>query len=157
MASHSILSQLCRQEVQNPGVISAAFSWKGEPLPCRSQRLLAILGHHWLGDASPRPCLQLPMGSYTLSSGLEISLFLVELWLICIVVWQKPPQHCKAIFLQLKNKLKKNSCTRHSGSQALQELYPLVLLHVNFCSNAQVPIPKPITSLTWIQYFLHIQ
>ena len=103
MASHSILSQLCRQEVQNPGVISAAFSWKGEPLPCRSQRLLAILGHHWLGDASPRPCLQLPMGSYTLSSGLEISLFLVELWLICIVVWQKPPQHCKAIILQLNN------------------------------------------------------
>ena len=28
----------------------------------------------------------------------------VPLWLICIVVWQKPTQHCKAIFLQLKKK-----------------------------------------------------
>ena len=24
------------------------------------------------------------------------------LWLTCIVVWQKPIQHCKAIILQLK-------------------------------------------------------
>jgi len=28
----------------------------------------------------------------------------IELWLIRIVVWQKPTQHCKAIFLQLKQK-----------------------------------------------------
>ena len=27
-----------------------------------------------------------------------------SLWLICLVVWQKPTQHCKAIFLQLKKK-----------------------------------------------------
>ena len=31
----------------------------------------------------------------------------VYLWLIYVVVWQKPTQHCKAITLQLK--LKKNS------------------------------------------------
>ena len=105
MASNSIPSQLCRQDVQNPGVIRAASCWKGESLPCRSQRLLAILGRHWLVHASARLCLQLPMGSYTL--GLQISLFLVELWLIRIAVWQKPIQHRKAIFLQLKNKLKK--------------------------------------------------
>ena len=87
MASNSIPSQLCRQDVQNPGVIRAASCWKGESLPCRSQRLLAILGRHWLVHASARLCLQLPMGSYTL--GLQISLFLVELWLIRIAVWQK--------------------------------------------------------------------
>ena len=28
----------------------------------------------------------------------------IKLWLIRIVVWQKPIQHCKAIFLQLKEK-----------------------------------------------------
>ena len=33
-------------------------------------------------------------------------------WLICTVVLQKPTQHCKAIFLQLKN-LKKNSECKH--------------------------------------------
>ena len=108
MASNSILSQLCRQDVQNPGVIRAASCWKGESLPCCSQRLLAILSHHWLVDASPRLCLQLPMRPYTLSLGLQISLFLVELWLICIVVWQKPSQHCKAIFLQLKKFFKRD-------------------------------------------------
>ena len=31
----------------------------------------------------------------------------VQSWLICIVVWQKPAQHYKAIFLQLKIKFKK--------------------------------------------------
>ena len=31
----------------------------------------------------------------------------IQLRLTCIMVWQKPTQHCKAIFLQLKNKLKK--------------------------------------------------
>ena len=30
----------------------------------------------------------------------------VYLWLICVVVWQKPTQHCKAIILQLKIKIK---------------------------------------------------
>ena len=29
-----------------------------------------------------------------------------QLWLVHAVVWQKPIKHCKAIFLQLKNKLK---------------------------------------------------
>ena len=33
----------------------------------------------------------------------------VYLWLICVVVWQKPTQHCKAILSQLKNKLKKKN------------------------------------------------
>ena len=28
----------------------------------------------------------------------------IQLWLICIVVWQKPTQYYKAIFLQLKSK-----------------------------------------------------
>ena len=28
----------------------------------------------------------------------------VYLWLICVVVWQKPTQHCKVIILQLKMK-----------------------------------------------------
>ena len=28
----------------------------------------------------------------------------VSLWLICTVIWQKPTQHHKAIFLQLKKK-----------------------------------------------------
>ena len=32
----------------------------------------------------------------------------IQLRLTCIMVWQKPTQHCKAIFLQLKNKFKKN-------------------------------------------------
>ena len=31
----------------------------------------------------------------------------VFLWLICVVVRQKPSQHCQAVFLQLKNKFKK--------------------------------------------------
>ena len=31
----------------------------------------------------------------------------VYLWLIHVDVWQKPTQFCKAIILQLKNKLKK--------------------------------------------------
>ena len=31
----------------------------------------------------------------------------VYLWLIHIVVWQKPAQYCKAIFLQLKISFKK--------------------------------------------------
>ena len=31
----------------------------------------------------------------------------VQLRLTHIMLWQKPTQHCKAIFLQLKNKLKK--------------------------------------------------
>ena len=31
-----------------------------------------------------------------------------DLWLIHVVVWQKPTQHCKAIYLQLKNKFKKD-------------------------------------------------
>ena len=29
----------------------------------------------------------------------------IKLWLLHVVVWQKATQHCKAIFLQLKNKL----------------------------------------------------
>ena len=32
----------------------------------------------------------------------------VYLWLIHVVVWQKPTQHCKAIILQLKINLKKH-------------------------------------------------
>ena len=34
----------------------------------------------------------------------------IELWPVSIVVWQKSTQHCKAIILQLKNKIhiKKN-------------------------------------------------
>ena len=42
----------------------------------------------------------------------------VYLWLIHIVVWQKPTQHCKAIILQLKilkrflQKVKKNNIAR---------------------------------------------
>ena len=40
----------------------------------------------------------------------------VYLWLILVVLWQKPIQHCKAIILQLKiNKFKK----RNAGFQAL--------------------------------------
>ena len=31
----------------------------------------------------------------------------IYLWLICIVVWQKPTQLCEAIILQLKIKMKK--------------------------------------------------
>ena len=30
----------------------------------------------------------------------------VHLWLIHVDVWQKPTQFCKAIILQLKNKIK---------------------------------------------------
>ena len=30
------------------------------------------------------------------------------MWLICLVVRQKPAQHCKAIFFPLNNKLKEN-------------------------------------------------
>ena len=30
------------------------------------------------------------------------------LWLICVIVQPEPTKDCKAIFLQLKNKLKKN-------------------------------------------------
>ena len=33
----------------------------------------------------------------------------VYLWLICIAEWQKPSQYCKAVSLQLKNKLKKKN------------------------------------------------
>ena len=34
----------------------------------------------------------------------------VHLWLIHVVVWQKPMQYYKAIIPQLKNKLKKEFC-----------------------------------------------
>ena len=41
--------------------------------------------------------------------GVKREVIYVKSWLIRVVVWQKPTQHCKAIFLQLKNKLKKKS------------------------------------------------
>ena len=40
-----------------------------------------------------------------------------QLWLICIVVWQKPTQHCKAFFLQLKNKFKKRIAVLRSRTE----------------------------------------
>ena len=55
-----------------------------------------------------------------------------ELQLICIVVWHKPMQHCKAIFLQLKNKLKKNK-TRECGAH--QAITPTALTE---CPHQQV-------------------
>ena len=33
----------------------------------------------------------------------------IKLWLICVDVWQKPIQHCKAIILQLKVTFKKRT------------------------------------------------
>ena len=38
----------------------------------------------------------------------------VYLWLIHIVKWQKPTQHCKAIILQFKKYCKQNNCSANS-------------------------------------------
>ena len=41
----------------------------------------------------------------------------IHLWLIHVNVWQKPPQHCKVISLQLKYRKKKNN---EQGKKILQ-------------------------------------
>ena len=46
----------------------------------------------------------------------------VYLWLICVVVQQKPTQCCKAIFLQLKKKLKKNGVDKLAQHRAATNL-----------------------------------
>ena len=48
----------------------------------------------------------------------------VHLWLIHVNVWQKPPQHCKAISLQLKLKNKESDTTEHT--RTLRSLYVCV-------------------------------
>ena len=48
------------------------------------------------------------------------------LWLFHIVVWQTPKQRCTAIFLPLKNKLKKNKVCQYT--KAYQEIN-----HSEFC------------------------
>ena len=45
----------------------------------------------------------------------------VHLWLIHVNVWQKPPQHCKAISLQLKLKNKESDTT---------ELYVCIYMYI---------------------------
>ena len=47
-------------------------------------------------------------------------------WLIHIVVWQKATQHCKPIFLQLKNKF-------------LNILFSLLFCHTNQLVGSQFP------------------
>ena len=45
------------------------------------------------------------------SRGRENIYIYIKLWLLRVVVWQKPTQHCKTIFLQLKKK-RSNSIIR---------------------------------------------
>ena len=40
-------------------------------------------------------------------------IYIYNLWLIHLVVWQKLIQHCKAFFLQIENKLKKKIPITH--------------------------------------------
>ena len=49
----------------------------------------------------------------------------VQLWLIHLVVWQKPTQNCKAIFLQLKNKLKKKTLKISTVQKSVAFLYTI--------------------------------
>ena len=60
----------------------------------------------------------------------------VHLWLIHVNVWQKPPQYCKVISLQLKNKNKNKN--------------KFIALHVPFCS------PHSSTYVTNKSPFSHI-
>ena len=39
----------------------------------------------------------------------------LDAWLIHVNVWQKPPQYCKVISLQLKLKKKKKECAGKKG------------------------------------------
>ena len=45
----------------------------------------------------------------------------VYLYLICIAVWQKPAQTCKAISLQLKNKLKERNRNKKVNEKIKRE------------------------------------
>ena len=50
-------------------------------------------------------------------------------WMIHVDVWQKPPQHCKVISLQLKLKKKESDTTEHTCM--LQSLYVCVCVCVH--------------------------
>ena len=53
--------------------------------------------------------------------GLKREVIHVQLWLICLVVWQKPTQHCKAVFPQLKvNFFKKNGGTGNQSDRKME-------------------------------------
>lgn len=48
----------------------------------------------------------------------------VCLWLICVIVWQKPAQNHGAIILQLKNFLKGQKALAQVNSKSLPDLGP---------------------------------
>ena len=77
-------------------------------------------------------------------AGIKIAGRYTYLWLIHVDVWQKPTQFCKAIILQLKNKLiKKKRKQKKTGNylrvQGLRPSRPRAS-HILFFSEAGVPI-----------------
>ena len=61
----------------------------------------------------------------------------IHLWLIHVDVWQKPPQYCKVISLQLKKKTSKETCTVSQIFAQLTFSVKLVSIWVAF--SLQVP------------------
>ena len=57
----------------------------------------------------------------------------------CVVVWQKPTQHCKSNFLQLKNKLK-ISITLYPAEPSLKNTNKIKV----FSDKQNLPKPNPI-------------
>ena len=53
----------------------------------------------------------------------------VYLWLMCVEVWQKPTQYCKAIILQL-NKSKEEKCY-HEFSKTFRWLHIFLKISTN--------------------------
>ena len=61
----------------------------------------------------------------------------VYLWLIHVDIWQKTTKFCKAIILQLKNKLKKkkNRTGQHTGSKLVKDYNKAVYCHSAYLTS----------------------
>ena len=68
----------------------------------------------------------------------------VYLWLIHVVIWQKPTQHCKAIILQLIINFKiSGRVLRKAIVQTIPSVC-LCMLHIapGLCSGGSLPLPR---------------
>ena len=60
----------------------------------------------------------------------------VYLWLIHIVVWQKPIQYCKAIILQLKNFFNDTESPPQKKREREKEIYPNIYSYWSFSGGS---------------------